>query len=48
MPASLLASQFATLEPPVDAIVIDVREPLAAQVDAVRAALGNAGGMSRE
>jgi len=47
MPASLLASQFATLEPPVDAIVIDVREPLAAQVDAIRAALGDAWGAPR-
>jgi carbohydrate kinase (thermoresistant glucokinase family) len=41
MPASLLASQFATLEPPADAIVIDVRIPLAEKVDAIRAALGD-------
>ncbi len=27
MPPSLLASQFATLEPPQDAIVVDVRDP---------------------
>ena len=28
MPASLLDSQFATLEPPLDAIAIDVAAPL--------------------
>lgn len=54
MPATLLASQFATLEPPVDAIDIDIRSSVAAQVqqivdalaparDGVRAR-GNAGG----
>jgi len=38
MPATLLDSQFAALEPPTDAIVIDVAMPLAAVVDtAVRA-----------
>lgn len=40
MPATLLASQFATLEPPADALDIDVREPVHAQVAAVRAAYG--------
>jgi len=39
MPASLLASQFATLEEPTDAIQIDVREPVAAQVASIRRAL---------
>jgi carbohydrate kinase (thermoresistant glucokinase family) len=39
MPTSLLASQFAALEPPADAIVIDVRIPLAEKVDEIRAAL---------
>ena len=39
MPASLLASQFATLEEPADAIVVDIREPIAAQVAKIRAAL---------
>jgi gluconokinase len=39
MPASLLASQFATLEPPTGAIVVDVRQPVEAQVAAIRAAL---------
>jgi carbohydrate kinase (thermoresistant glucokinase family) len=39
MPASLLASQFATLEPPAGAIVVDVRLPVEAQVAAIRAAL---------
>ena len=41
MPASLLASQFATLEPPVDAIVVDLRDCVADRVDAIRAALGS-------
>jgi carbohydrate kinase (thermoresistant glucokinase family) len=40
MPPSLLASQFATLEPPGDAIVVDVRDPIAAQLETIRAALG--------
>lgn len=39
MPSSLLASQFATLEPPADAIRIDVVAPVAAQVAAIRDAL---------
>jgi gluconokinase len=33
MPASLLASQFATLEPPADAWIIDVARPLPAIVE---------------
>ncbi len=40
MPAALLASQFATLEPPTDALGIDVREPVDTQVAAIRAAYG--------
>ena len=40
MPATLLASQFAALEPPADALDIDVREPVDAQVAAIRAAYG--------
>ncbi len=39
MPATLLASQFAALEPPADAIDVDVRRPVAEQVAAIRAAL---------
>jgi len=39
MPASLLASQFATLEPPVDAVEIDIRASVAAQVQAICDAL---------
>ena len=39
MPASLLASQFATLEAPENAIEVDVRLPVERQVDAIRAAL---------
>jgi carbohydrate kinase (thermoresistant glucokinase family) len=35
MPASLLASQFATLEEPAEAIVVDVTRPLAAQVETI-------------
>ena len=35
MPASLLASQFATLEPPPDAIDVDIRQGVAAQVAAI-------------
>lgn len=41
MPAALLASQFATLEEPVDAIDIAVDQPVAAQVEAIIAALAN-------
>ena len=39
MPASLLASQFATLERPANAIEIDVRLPVERQVDAICAAI---------
>ena len=39
MPPTLLASQFAALEEPRGAIVVDVREPVTAQVAAIRAAL---------
>lgn len=38
MPPTLLASQFAVLEPPADALDVDVREPVDAQVAAIRAA----------
>jgi gluconokinase len=40
MPATLLASQFATLEPPADALDVDVRLPVDAQVATIRAAHG--------
>jgi gluconokinase len=39
MPASLLKSQFATLEPPEKAIRIDVAEPLERSVERIREAL---------
>jgi gluconokinase len=39
MPPSLLASQFATLEEPDDAIVVDITQPVAAQVAAITRAL---------
>ena len=39
MPPTLLASQFATLEPPQDAIVVDVRDAVPMQVAKIRAAL---------
>lgn len=39
MPPTLLASQFAALEPPSDAIDIDVRLPVETQVERIRAAL---------
>ena len=39
MPPTLLASQFATLEEPSDAIVVDVRDTIPAQVGKIRAAL---------
>ena len=39
MPASLLASQFATLEEPSGAIVVDVAQPVEAQVAAIARAL---------
>jgi gluconokinase len=40
MPPTLLASQFATLEEPVDAIVVDVRASIRDQVAQIRSALG--------
>ncbi len=40
MPAALLESQFAVLEPPIDAIAIDVRRPPEDCVRAIREALG--------
>ena len=43
MPATLLASQFATLEPPADALDIDMRETVDAQVAAIRAGYGLVG-----
>lgn len=36
MPPSLLPSQFATLEPPADALVVDLREPVESQVRRIR------------
>lgn len=39
MPATLLDSQFATLEEPVDALVVDVRLTIPEQVARIRAAL---------
>ena len=39
MPPTLLASQFATLEAPTDAIVVDVRDAVPVQVAKIRAAL---------
>ena len=39
MPPTLLASQFATLEEPEDAIVVDVRDAISVQVAGIRAAL---------
>ena len=44
MPATLLASQFATLEPPLDAIDIDIRPSVAAQVRQIVDALASARG----
>lgn len=38
MPPALLPSQFAALEAPADALTVDIRQPVAAQVDAIRAA----------
>jgi gluconokinase len=38
MPASLLPSQFAALEEPAEALVVDIREPVAAQVLYIREA----------
>ena len=39
MPATLLDSQFATLEPPADAIVVDIRDDVATQVRKIISAL---------
>jgi gluconokinase len=39
MPAALLTSQFATLEEPHDAIVVDVRDAISAKIAKIRAAL---------
>ena len=39
MPATLLASQFATLEEPSDAIVVDISQPVAAQAAQIAATL---------
>jgi gluconokinase len=39
MPPALLASQFATLEEPADAIVVDIARPVEAQVAAISQAL---------
>jgi len=39
MPASLLDSQFATLEEPSEAIIVDVRLPLHDEIDAIESAL---------
>jgi gluconokinase len=36
--AMLLPSQFATLEVPTDALVVDIRQPIATQVDFIRRA----------
>jgi len=38
MPPLLLPSQFATLEVPTDALVVDIRQPIATQVDFIRRA----------
>lgn len=38
MPPTLLPSQFATLEVPTDALVVDIRQPIAAQVGFIRRA----------
>jgi gluconokinase len=40
MPASLLPSQFAALEEPADALIVDIRQPVAAQIQFVRDRLG--------
>jgi gluconokinase len=39
MPATLLSSQFAALEPPADALVVDIRASVEEQVAAIRAGL---------
>jgi gluconokinase len=43
MPASLLPSQFATLEEPAGALVVDIRDPIAAQVRHIRQGLEEGG-----
>jgi carbohydrate kinase (thermoresistant glucokinase family) len=40
MPASLLPSQFATLEEPVDALAVDIRDAVSVQVRRIREGLG--------
>ena len=40
MPASLLPSQFATLEEPADALVVDIRADIQAKVATIREGLG--------
>jgi gluconokinase len=40
MPASLLPSQFAALEEPANAIVIDIRDELSAKISTIRRELG--------
>ena len=42
MPATLLASQFAALEEPVDAIVIDASAPIADEVARIRERIARA------
>jgi gluconate kinase len=44
MPPSLLASQFAALEPPPDAITISVDDAIPAEVAKIRAALNSTSG----
>ena len=49
MPAALLASQFATLEPRADALTLDVAEPVDELVEAIMAGLLSPGeGAERE
>lgn len=43
MPATLLASQFATLEVPTDALAVDIRQDIDAQVACIRRAYGLVG-----
>ena len=40
MPPTLLPSQFAALEEPADALVVDIREPVDKQVERIREAFG--------
>lgn len=40
MPPTLLPSQFAALEEPADALVVDIRQPVDAQVQFIRDAFG--------